>query len=186
MKQEKKKLEPWNCSLIRQNTKDKKSVLSRILFSKACAYNILQTEQKQRDCPHTNRSAGRTFTIMHHDESKGSRRLSPTRGNYRECATQVQTRRGPSTTYKYTSLKCYEPKRKDEGKDQYDLSIRQHPWNSLSFSIVLQQHWKANFNDLRNDALTAVMKQNALFQKGSFKIQNGVNWSHKSQKIKWN
>ncbi|XDV19874.1 hypothetical protein PO909_025272 [Leuciscus waleckii] len=29
--------------------------------------------------------------------------------------------------------------RKDEGKDQYDLSIRQHPWNSLSFSIVLQR-----------------------------------------------
>lgn len=44
---------------------------------------------------------------------------------------------------------------KDEGKDQYDLSIGQHPWNSLSFSIVLQQRWKANFNDRRNDVLAA-------------------------------
>lgn len=47
--------------------------------------------------------------------------------------------------------------RKDEGEDQYDLSIRQHPWNLLSFSIVLQQHWKANFNERRNYALWSRM-----------------------------
>lgn len=74
-----------------------------------------------------------------------------------KCATRVQTKTFYHLQIQFTQM--LRAQRKDEGKDQYDLSIRQHP---LSFSIVLQQHWKASFNDRRNEALAAVLKQNAL------------------------
>ncbi len=63
--------------------------------------------------------------------------------------TAIQTKKGPSISYKYTSLKYYKPKGRMRGKINM---IWASGSNGIGF-IVLQQHWKANFNERRNYVL---------------------------------